>query len=236
MPISTLKLIVLIVNPFQKQDYSRNDLFEAYEKKALDPLPLKSYTPFVTNKTVIVPSTYFIVHEGHEYSVPYTLVSKKVSVRITAQEICIFYDHQEVARHKLSIEKGNFTRLTEHMKPTHQAEVGKTKSVFMAWAKEVGADAEVLIQKQYNNTKNVNSRAIGKRCIALQKLHQKYGQTCFLKACNYVVKRQAEDLLDPTEIELVIRAKAYEHDDVPQEILHANVRGSQYFEGGRHEH
>jgi hypothetical protein len=222
--------------PFQKQKYSRNDLFDCYEQKALAPLPLSPYVPFIATKTVIVPATYHIVYEGHEYSVPYTLVSKKVLIHITAQEVIVFYEHQEVAKHKLSNERGGFTRLTAHMKPSHQAEARKTKPVFMAWAKGIGLDAETLINKQYSKTNNVHSRAIGKRCIALQKLHKKYGQERFLKACHYVVERNAEDFFDPTDIELVIRAKAYEEDSIPLAITHTNVRGSQYFEGEHHEH
>jgi transposase len=232
-----LSEIELINNqPFQKQDFSRNDLYERAEKKALLPLPLKQYIPIVEKKSVIVPSTSYVSHKKHEYSVPYTLNSKRISVRITADEILCFYNHKEVAKHKLSDEKGGFTCLTEHMNPRQQAEERKTKSVFMDWAKGIGPEAEALIQKQYAKTSNPSSRAIGKRCIVLKNLEAKFGSEAFLKACRYVIDRNAEDLLDPTDIELVIRAKAYEHDDVPQEILHANVRGSQYFEGGRHEH
>jgi transposase len=222
--------------PFQKQNFSRNDLYEGEEKQALLPLPVKPFTPIVVSKSVIVPSTYHVTYDGHEYSVPYILSSKRVSVRISADEIRVFYNHEQVAMHKLSNEKGGFTRLTEHMKPSHQAEERKTKPVFMAWAKGIGPEAEMLIQKQYNKTQHANSRAIGKRCIALQNLHEKFGQERFLKACRFVIKRNAEDLLDPTDIELVIRAKAYEQDDIPHPITHANLRGSQYFEGGRHEH
>ncbi|ANB24601.1 hypothetical protein A6F57_04875 [Alteromonas stellipolaris] len=222
--------------PFQKHDYSRQDLFEEKEQQALGLLPNKPFTPFVHTKSCHVPATYLIEHNEHRYSVPYTLIGEKVNVRITMEEIIVICENKEVARHYISDEKGGVTMDQLHMKPSHLAEQRKSKPVFMAWAKDIGPEAELLIEKQYVNTTNPHSRAIGKRCTALQKLQAKFGSDAFLKACHYVIERNAEDFLDPSDIELVIRAKAYEHDEVPQELLHDNVRGSHYFEGGRHEH
>jgi transposase len=223
--------------PFQRHDYSRQDLFEKKEERALMLLPAKPFTPFVHSKSCHVPATYLVEHNEHRYSVPYTLVGEKVHIRITLEEIIVVYENKEVARQPISDEKGGVSIEKAHMKPSHLAEQSKSMPVFMAWAKEVGPDAEYLIEKQYAKTSNPNSRVIGKRCTALQKLEAKVGNETFLRACRYVLERETEDLLSPTDIELVIRAKAFEHDDVPQELLHANVRGSSYFEGDRqHEH
>lgn len=221
---------------FQKYDYSRKDLFEGKEKQALMLLPAKPLTPFVDTKSCLVPATYLVEYNEHRYSVPYTLVGEKVHIRITAEEIIIICGDNKEIRHSLNDEKGGVSIEKSHMKPSHLAEQRKCKPVFMAWAKEVGPEAECLIEKQYAKTSNPNSRAIGKRCIALQKLEAKVGSEVFLSACRYVLKRESQDLLSPTDIELVIRAKVYEEEDVPQELLHANVRGSNYFEGDRHEH
>ncbi|MCG9732322.1 DDE-type integrase/transposase/recombinase [Shewanella sp. Isolate13] len=222
--------------PFQKHDYSRQDLFEEKEKQALMLLPAKPFTPFIHAKSCHVPATYLVEHNEHRYSVPYTLIGEKVHIRITLEEIIVVSEDKEVARHSISDEKGGVSIEQTHMKPSHLAEQRKSMPIFMAWAKEIGQDAEHLIEKQYAKTSNPNSRVIGKRCTALQKLEAKVGSEIFLSACRYVLEREAEDLFSPTDIELVIRAKAYEYNDVPQDLLHANVRGSQYFEGDRHEH
>lgn len=223
-------------HPFQLHDYSRQDLFEEKEEQALMLLSAKPFTPFIHSKPYHVPATYLVEHNEHRYSVPYTLIGEKVHIRITLDEIIVICEGKEVARHNISDEKGGVSIEQSHMKPSHLAEQRKSKPVFMAWAKEIGLAAEQLIEKQYAKTSNPNSRVIGKHCTALQKLEAKVGSEIFLSACRYVLEREAEDLLSPTDIELVIRAKAYEEEDVPQELLHANVRGSHYFEGGRHEH
>ena len=222
--------------PLQKAPFSREELFIEKEQQCLRPLPPMPFTPFVDTKSVMVPSTYHVEYKHHDYSVPYTLVGQQVFIKATMQELTVVHDNKEVARHRLSDNVGGFTRLTNHMKPTHVAEENKNLSVFLAWAKDIGRDAERLIKKQYNNTKNPSSRAVGKRCIALQKIHQKVGSTEFLKACRYVLRHDAQDFFDPTDFDLIIRAKAYKQEKTTVPILHANVRGSQYFEGGVHEH
>lgn len=222
--------------PFQKFQYSRNDLFIDKEKGTLKPLPSMPFVPYTETKVVIVPTTYHVDYKQHDYSVPYTLIGQHVFIKATAQELIVVHENKEVARHQLSHDVGGFTRLTNHMKPSHIAENNKNLSVFLAWAKGIGKDAERMIEKQYERTQNPNSRVIGKRCIALQKVHDKFGSTAFLKACRYVIEHEAQNFFDPTDIDLIIRAKAYNQENTPAPILHANIRGSQYFEGGIHDH
>lgn len=218
--------------PFQKQPNSRNILFEEDEKQALLPLPTIPFKPFVVQKKVKVPSTYLIPYQGYEYSVPYTLVGKEVMIRVTETEFQAFHNGGRVATHVLSEKLNGFTRLPEHMKPAHLAEENKSKETFMAWAHEVSEDVEAIIEKQYSLTSNVKSRAVGKRCLTLQKLCDKCGKEVFSKACHYALEH---DWFDPCDIELVIRAEAWEHDESSHNIVHKNIRGKDYYVGGYHD-
>jgi transposase len=218
--------------PFQKRPESRDELFYSTEKPCLKPLPSLAITPFVTQKTMKVPSTYLIPYQGHEYSVPYTLAGKDITVRITDTEFLVYFDGDVVTKHTLSEMGSGFTRLEAHMKPEHLAEERKSKGTFMAWAKDIGVDVEKIIEKQYEETSNLKSRVVGKHCIELQKLCDTCGQDIFTKACHHAIER---DWYEPDEIKLVIRAKAWELPIEAGAIEHSNIRGKNYFGGLNHE-
>jgi len=218
--------------PFQKRVESRNELFYSTEKSCLKPLPSLAISPFVMQKTMKVPSTYLIPYQGHEYSVPYTLVGKDITVRITDSEFLAYFNGELITKHMLSEMPSGFTRLEAHMKPAHLAEEQKSKGTFMAWAKSIGEDVEKVIEKQYEATSNLKSRVVGKHCMELQKLCDTCGEDVFSSACHYAIEH---DWYEPNEIELVIRAKAWELPVEPSAIEHANIRGKSYFEGAGYE-
>lgn len=218
--------------PFQKRQISRYTLFEQEELQRLKALPSTPFKSFHIQKSIKVPSTYLISYKAHEYSVPYSLVGKAVTVRITNSDIEIFYNGKEVAQHSLSDKEHGFTRLPEHMKPSHLAEENKSKETFISWAHNISDDVELIVEKQYHLTSNVKSRAVGKRCLTLQKLCDKCGEAIFSKACHYALER---DWFDPQDIELVIKAKAWECGEHHHFVGHPNVRGRDYYVGGKDE-
>ena len=218
--------------PFQKFLFSRNDLFQGEEKEALNALPLSEYRVINHQRTITVPSNYMILHDHHYYSVPYPLRHQKVLVQTTDNELIVFHQNHEVARHRLNDMPMKSTQLVEHMKPNHVAESRKNKEVYLSWAREISQDVERFIEQQYALTRNTHSRAIGKRCAALQKLCDGCGKETFSSACHYALNHHIET---PTDLALVIRAKAFNEVAEPNTVGHSNIRGKEYFEGGNHE-
>jgi len=217
--------------PFQKFKFSRDDLFEA-EKLALKQLTDVPYRAINAQRVVTVPVDYMLLHEGHYYSVPYYLRNKKVLVQATATELVVRYQNKEVARHLLHDGKKQATRLVEHMKPSHIAESRKNKDVFLSWAQGISHDVELFVEKQYQLTKNTHSRAVGKRCSTLQKLCDTCGEEVFSSACHYAL---SHNISTPTDLALVIRAKAFKTSSEPNLVGHSNIRGKDYFEEHNHE-
>lgn len=220
--------------PLQKRPESRYELFISGEAKHLTPLPLQPHKPFMLQKTITVPSTYLIHYQGHEYSVPYTLVGKEVMYRITDRKMVVYCNNQVVAEHELSQEKIGFTRLPEHMKPSHLAEEMKSKSTYITWAHNISQDVEDFVEQQYKLTSNAKSRAVGKRCQTLQRLCDSCGEEIFSQACHYAIEHH---YIDPSDIELILRAKAWETEAESTSNIstHKNIRGSKYYIGERHE-
>lgn len=213
---------------FDKLTVSRNDLFEQKEQAQLALLPITPYKTFHTRRALHVPANYLILHDDHYYSVPYHLVHKKVVIEVTDKTLEVFYQSQLVAQHLLSDKIMERTQIAAHMKPEHLAEQNKNKGAYMEWAHTIGEDVENFIDKQYEQTRNTHSRAIGKRCATLQKLCDTCGEEVFSAACHYALKHS---LLTPTDLSLIIRAKAYQTSTDLVAPSHKNVRGKLYFIG-----
>lgn len=99
----------------------------------------------------------------------------------------------------------------------------------MLWAKDIGKDVSAFVDKMYSETKNPNSRAIGKRCKALKIICNKKGKSVVSKACNYAL---SHDMNTPTDISLII--SAHEHDEAALNLpvfnsTHQNIRGKSYY-------
>jgi hypothetical protein len=57
----------------------------------------------------------------HYYSVPYTLVTQEVQVKVSEQLVEVFHQHQRIAAHERSRIRYRHTTVPEHMPPEHLA-------------------------------------------------------------------------------------------------------------------
>ncbi len=93
---------------------SPRSVFEMREKAALRPLPdmnlLMSYEK--AGETRKVPNTLLVGFHGHDYSVPKDYIGKLVRTVEEGNEIVIYYNGKEIARHIESDKKTNY--LYEH--------------------------------------------------------------------------------------------------------------------------
>ncbi len=116
---------------------SRRAMFERVEQPELKPLPLQPFV-FATWKQAKVNLDYHVEVKRHYYSVPYWYARRQVSIKISAQLVEVFYDHQRIAVHPLSSVPYRHTTLPEHMPPEHWAYKQQSKARFLAWAEQIG--------------------------------------------------------------------------------------------------
>jgi len=95
----------LNARPFKKLPGSRRSAFEAIDRPALNPLPATPYE-FAHWKQAKVHVDYHVEVEGHYYSVPHTLVGRKVDLRSTATTVEVFHHGQRVASHPKVEQRG----------------------------------------------------------------------------------------------------------------------------------
>lgn len=167
-----VKLEELNSRKFQKLDCSRRDLFEQVDRPALRPLPKTRYL-FAEWFSPTVNIDYHVDVDKHYYSVPYTLVHKKLEARATATTVEVFFKGKRVASHQRSYVKGTFTTLREHMPPSHQRHLEWSPSRIIDWAGKVGPATATLAQKV------IESRAHPEQgyraCLGLIRLAKVYG-------------------------------------------------------------
>jgi transposase len=113
--------------------------FERDEKAQLMPL---NQHPYDTDEILsrVVPSDFHILYETNRYSVPWTLAGITVTVRVDADSIRIYYDHQRVTGHQRSYLKHKVITNVDHQKGLLDRKPGATREAWqVAAVKSIGS-------------------------------------------------------------------------------------------------
>ncbi len=207
---------------------SRRGLFEQVDQSALKPLPTQ---PFVFGqwKRAKVNVDYHIEVDKHYYSVPYTLVTQEVQVKVSEQLVEIFHQHQRVACHERSQVRYRHTTIAEHMPPEHLAYKQQSQERFLAWAERIGPATAAQVQAIFK-TKAHPEQAF-RTLKGLQRLVGRYDPMRLEAACQ---RANAFGLVGLRRIRTILetqldRAPLPEPDPASGVSQHANVRGAHYY-------
>jgi transposase len=137
-------LVTLNQRPFKKLPGSRQSVFAALDRPALQPLPAQPYA-YAEWKLGRVNINYHVDVDGHYYSVPYALVKQQLEGRLSAQVVAIFHKGKRVASHQRSPLKGRHSTVAGHMPKAHQHYAEWTPQRLILWAAKTGeATAQVV--------------------------------------------------------------------------------------------
>jgi hypothetical protein len=135
--------------PFQRREGCRRSVWESVERAALRALPKSPYTYAQWAGKTTVPADYHVPVCHHFYSVPHTLVGKKVEARVAPRWVEVFLDGEPVARHARSTMKGGHTTDPAHQHEKHRAQERRTPDHALAWATSVGPAMKQVMQRQF---------------------------------------------------------------------------------------
>ena len=214
--------------PFQKLSGSRKSAFESMDRPALNPLPSQAYQ-FAEWKKATVNVDYHIEVHRHYYSVPHSLIKKKIDVRITNNTIECFYKSKRVASHIRSHHKGRHSTVKEHMPKSHQKWAEWTPQRFIRWAAKVGPHTQSLIENVLNS--RAHPQQGFRSCLGILRLAKSYGNDRLEAAC-----RRAVDI-GGTSYRSVQSILKHNLDQKPlpdqssknPAIEHTNIRGARYY-------
>ena len=172
--------------PFKVKPGSRKELFEADERPKLKELPSAHYQIKWVTESKVQRNYHVIVGEDrHQYSVPYTLIGKRLKIIYTTDTVEVYDTLKRVALHNRSYKKNGYTTLTEHRPAHHQHVVeqrGWDKEYFERQASGVGkATAQVvhkILESKVFYEQTYNS------CLGILRLSKQFGHERLEAACR----------------------------------------------------
>lgn len=225
------KLRELNQRKFQKLDTTRKELYEKLDKPALRPLPATRYE-FAQWATPRANIDYHVEIDKHYYSVPYTLVHKKLDARITASTVEVFFKRTRVASHKRSYRKGGYTTLPEHMPKDHRRYLEWTPSRILSWAGKTGPATAKLAEKILASKRHPEQGY--RTCLGLLRLGKAYGTERLEAASTRALAigahsyKSVKSILKNGLDGLPLPNDAHQGQGTP--VKHSNIRGSHYYQ------
>lgn len=172
--------------PFKNKPGTRQLLFEQYERPLLKPLPSADFYIRHTTQSKVQRNYHVIVGEDrHQYSVPYTLIGKRLKIIYTSDIVEVYDGLRRVALHKRSYRKNGYTTNIEHRPPNHQKIIEQRSwdgDYFLKQASLLGPSVRELIARLLRSTgfyeQTYNS------CLGILRLEKKYGKERLQAACS----------------------------------------------------
>ena len=211
---------------------SRNQLFEELDRPAMKPLPAEPFVFGEWKLKINVGRDYHIGHEGRYYSVPYTLVGKKVNAKVLREAIEIYLDGQRVAVHPKVVTLGGSSTLPEHRPRNHQAFAEAQPGEALAWATRMGEAIHRFAMADADRRRSPVLTA--QLCQRLQALVRQYGEERVQAAC---VRALDLNLITITSLRSLL-ARGLDHvpastgpaaNDDASLPAHENIRGASYY-------
>ena len=218
---------------FKKQPGTRRSQFESLDQPALGALPSAPYQ-FAEWKKARVHLDYHIELDGHYYSVPHSLVSQQVDVRVADLTVECFYQHRRVASH-IRADQGRkgHTTVPDHMPSHHRAQSQWNPERFLKWAAEVGPHTQQFVRGLLESRQHPELSY--RSCLGLLNLARHYTATRLEAACQRALllgaRRQrsvrtilecgldSQPLPDTAQTEAAITLP-----------VHQNLRGAAYYQ------
>ena len=138
--------------------------FEKLDKPYAQALPAEPFRITDIKHDVLVRKNYHIRYNEHFYSVPFELVSKRVTVRLCGMMVEIFYDGKLLTRHIYNTRAFTHTTEKEHMPEAHQFVKGLTPGWIIAQAAKVGqstVDAVSEVMRRNEHVQQGFNSALG---------------------------------------------------------------------------
>ncbi|MGB4487108.1 MAG: IS21 family transposase [Pseudomonas veronii] len=211
---------------------TRNQLFEELDRPAMKPLPAQPFVFGEWKLRISVGRDYHIGHDGRYYSVPYTLVGKKVDAKVLREAIEIYLDGQRIAVHPKVIALGGSSTLLEHRPRNHQAFAEAQPGEALAWATRMGEAIHRFAMADADRRRSPVLTA--QLCQRLQALVRQYGAERVQAACvraldlNLITITSLRSLLARGLDHVPASAEAAANDDTTLPA-HENIRGASYY-------
>ena len=206
---------------------SRSHLFEDLDRPALKALPQAPYE-YAAWKECRAGLDYHVEVEKHYYSVPHTLLRQKLWARLTQRTVEIFHRGKRVGAHVRCSSNRRHTTVRDHMPSSHRRYADWTPGRLERKAQEVGRNTATLVEIIMRERRHPEQGF--RACIGIIGLARTYGSDRLEAACARALEIGTRSYTSVSSIlkNNIDRKRPEGATDGPA-IVHANIRGAQYF-------
>ena len=222
-------LVQLNEKPFQKLEGSRQSLFEATDRPALQPLPSLPYE-YAKWQHCKVHIDYHIEAGRCYYSVPYSLIGQEVEARLTQNTVELFFKGKRVASHPRLHYRGQVQTDPLHRPKSHQQHGEWSPDRLISWGSSIGPNTGILVERIMQKHKHPEQGY--RSCLGLLSLSREYPverveaaaeRALIINSPSYAsVKSILKTGMDHTVLSLM--------EDEQVTPGHDNIRGASYFQ------
>ncbi len=209
-------------HPMEHLEKSRQELYEAMDHPALQPLPSTPYE-FARLKTCRVNIDYHVEYDKHFYSAPYTLIHQEVTLRVTERTVEILHKGQSIAAHPRNSVPGRYTTQPTHMPVCHQKALDWSPERFIHWAEDIGPATTQMVQAVLAGRQHPEQAY--RSCLGILNLASRFDKSALETACQQALVahlhsyREVKNLLDGQFA-----------DKTEASPKHDNIRGEKYYQ------
>jgi transposase len=214
----------LNTRPFKKIDGNRRSRFEAAERAALKPLPLRPYEFGEWRKAKVHPDYHIEVARAY-YSVPYRLIGERVDVRLTAHGVEIFHAGSLVAAHPRAASRAHRSTRRAHRPERHLAVIDQTIDRLHERARVIGPATLSILQRQAAVVKHTEEALRSGQGIL--RLAQDFSPARLEAACERALVLKAYSY---RAVRTLLQTPISPPASPALDLAHENVRGAKYFE------
>lgn len=206
---------------------SRRDLFERIDRPALKPLPATPYD-YAEWRERTVSLDYHVEIDRHYYSVPHTLLKRKVWARIGERTVEIYHNGTRVAAHRRMSGNRRHTTLREHMPPAHDRMADRTPANLIASARKIGPNVAMLCEAILRDRKHPQQGY--RSCLGVLNLKRLHDPATLDAACLRALEIGTRS---SGSVRSILANNMHRRRPAPPPggpaIDHPNIRGAEYF-------
>jgi len=211
--------------PFQKQTGSRRSVFLSTEQHELMKLPARRYE-YARFKQAKAGFDYHVAWDKeHYYSVPYQFAGKEVLIRSTSRTVEVFCEGERIACHVRSADpRKRFITEPSHMPENHRAVADWSPDRFISWAAKTGDKTKAYIT--WLLERKEHPQQAFRTCAGILRIGATVTPQRMEEACALALERNVYSYSHFT--------KLLENRKPGTPLIHENLRGKDYFNGGGH--
>jgi len=208
--------------PMEHLEKSRQELYEAVDHPALQPLPSTPYE-FARLKICRVNIDYHVEYDKHFYSAPYTLIHQEVTLRVTERTVEILHKGQSIATHPRNSVPGRYTTQPTHMPVRHQKALEWSPERFVHWAEDIGPATTQMVQAVLAGRQHPEQAY--RSCLGILNLASRFNKPALETACQQAL---VAHLHSYREIKNMLDGQFA--DKTEASLNHDNIRGEKYYQ------